>query len=253
MKRTILAVGTAIALIGAQGVFAGPQPLDAEDSKVMPQPVVEQPCNWTGFYIGIHGGYGWGDLSIREIEEGEDDAPFREEPNGFFTGGQIGFNYQLGSFFVLGAEGELAWSGIGDESELLDSDEGETTFVDTDLEYLGTLSGRVGVTFWKNRLMAYAKGGVAFARFDYDVTEADEGESPEPELVANHDRTVPLIGFGLEHALTCHWSIKVEYKHFFIEDAHITRPDSDPEESEEDTFGIRTELDSVQVGVNYKF
>ena len=60
--------------------------------------------NWTGFYLGANGGYGFGksdwDLSAISIK-----------PDGGMFGGTIGYNYQTGSI-VWGIEGDIDWSDI---------------------------------------------------------------------------------------------------------------------------------------------
>ena len=46
--------------------------------------------NWSGFYIGAHGGWGFGDGAFDD---------------GFVVGGQLGVNWQFNNF-VLGVEGD---------------------------------------------------------------------------------------------------------------------------------------------------
>src|SRR5262245_38757872 len=52
--------------------------------------------NWTGFYVGIHGGYAWGDGTTENVT-GSNNFPaglIRDRTqNGPFGGGQIGANY----------------------------------------------------------------------------------------------------------------------------------------------------------------
>ena len=70
--------------------------------------------NWTGFYIGVHAGYSWGrwdgDLTF-DPGTGPvqvfDPSNRKIDANGWLAGGQIGFNYQLGSF-VFGSEADVA-------------------------------------------------------------------------------------------------------------------------------------------------
>src|SRR6476659_649877 len=54
--------------------------------------------NWSGFYLGAMGGYGWSDrVTINGI------AVTGADINGGFGGGTVGFNYQApGSMFVFG-------------------------------------------------------------------------------------------------------------------------------------------------------
>ena len=91
MKRLLLSVGLAIALIVAPRLVAGPEPLDAKESKAVVQPPAPEPCRWTGFYIGGHIGYVWSD-NWSFLEEDESDPPFNFDPDGLFGGGQVGFN-----------------------------------------------------------------------------------------------------------------------------------------------------------------
>ena len=81
---------------------------------VAPVPVPD----WTGFYLGVHGGYGFGDQDWTLV-----DNPGRGTPaslgeevaspdlDGFLGGAQVGFNYQIDSL-VLGLEGEFSFADI---------------------------------------------------------------------------------------------------------------------------------------------
>ena len=60
--------------------------------------------NWTGFYVGINGGYMWGKTEFTGVGGGT----FSTSPNGWLVGGTVGFNYQVGSW-VLGFEGDYNW------------------------------------------------------------------------------------------------------------------------------------------------
>ncbi len=62
---------------------------------VAPVPVY----NWTGFYIGANGGYGWAGASASSGGMTVDGGDLK----GPFAGGQVGFNYQTG-MFVFGVE-----------------------------------------------------------------------------------------------------------------------------------------------------
>src|SRR5690606_24631631 len=65
--------------------------------------------NWTGFYLGAHGGIGWGDIDGKQFycfdacQAGNADPVMAAlthndaDLSGVFGGGQVGFNYQLGS------------------------------------------------------------------------------------------------------------------------------------------------------------
>lgn len=249
MKTLFLWLGIAIALIGADHAVAGPEPIESKDFKAAPAPVVEQPCRWTGFYLGVHGGYGWGHANLEEMDD--EDPGFGVDPDGFLGGGQIGFNLQLGSFFVIGIEGDIAGSDINESRHFTFADEpDETLDLHSDIDYIGTIGGRVGVTFWQNKFFLFFKGGVAFMNFDNVLREDDDGTIET--FHDNDDLTTGYIGGGLEYAMTCHWSFMFEYKHYFIGDnGNVTHEVND--EGETKTFDRDRNLDSVLFGVNYKF
>src|SRR5690554_1174676 len=111
MMRRI--VGATVALISLSGVaFAAD--LNGSDYT---EDYYDGPFsfNWSGVYFGVHGGYGWGEWDASPVSP--DNHPGRTvDLDGFFAGGQLGFNVQTGRF-VWGLEGDLSWSDIdGSES-----------------------------------------------------------------------------------------------------------------------------------------
>jgi outer membrane immunogenic protein len=98
---------------------------------VSPTPIA---YNWTGFYIGAHGGFGWPDI----LESDDDDG-------GAVIGGQLGVNWQFGGF-VVGVEGDGSWVDFGP------------------VDNMESIRLRGG--FAIDRLLIYATGGAAFEDFD---------------------------------------------------------------------------------------
>ncbi len=250
MKTSGIFPGIVVAVITAGSLFAGPEPI-ATDSKVMQQPVVEQPmCRWTGFYLGGHAGYAWsGDASFLELEES--DPPFEfNDVDGFVGGGQVGFNLQLGSWFVIGVEGTFASFDIDDHAKI--SDGSEETRGTYDRDWLATVGGRVGVTFCKNRILAYAKGGVGFSNWDFNTHEVGADERFH---VGDDDETFPVFGIGVEYAFNCHWSVRVEYNHLFAgENEDVVGIETEGDRREKRTWhSNRDDFDLVQGGINFKF
>src|SRR5688500_2044657 len=87
----------------------------AADLGVVSQPVPEtyiapSSFSWTGAYVGLNGGFGWGEVDSPSVGVFDVDG-------GVF-GAQIGYNYDLGGF-VLGAEADVQWSGIAGETTAL--------------------------------------------------------------------------------------------------------------------------------------
>jgi len=60
--------------------------------------------NWTGFYVGVHGG-GWNKFTGNR-PDGSDRSGSSANGSGAVVGGQIGGNYQIGQV-VLGLEGPM--------------------------------------------------------------------------------------------------------------------------------------------------
>src|SRR3954467_13415072 len=64
--------------------------------------------NWTGFYLGINGGYAWGRSHWSPCAGNPD-------PSGGMVGGTAGYNWQAaGSPWVFGLVVDLAWTKNGD-------------------------------------------------------------------------------------------------------------------------------------------
>ena len=160
----------------------------------IPRPVYKGPrsvvayYNWTGFYLGANGGYGWGTSNW--------DSPLiSNRPKGWLAGGTVGFNYQMGSF-VWGLEGDFDWADVAGSSAC-----GAFT-CETKNTWLATARGRLGYAF--DRWLPYFTGGAAFGRV--------EASSTNPAATGASDTlTGWTIGGGLEYAFLGNWSAKVEY------------------------------------------
>src|SRR5262249_7025909 len=90
----------------------------AADLGPKPTPVVPAmvpPPSWTGFYLGVEGGWSWGredftDNSAMAIPPGR---AISHRPDGGILGGELGYRYQTGQF-VFGVEGTAAWADLHD-------------------------------------------------------------------------------------------------------------------------------------------
>ena len=249
MKQAVLLLTTAITLIGIERILAGPEPLDTKESKAVVQPTPPPECNWTGFYIGGHGGYTWsGDWSFKELDE--TDPPFEFDRDGFFGGGQAGFNLQLGSMFVIGVEGTFSGGDLIDKTRI-DKGGGDIDEGHLNSHWIATVGAKIGVTFWHNRLLAYGKAGAAFTDYDFNTREiGDNGR-----FHADEDETLPLVGIGLEYAFGCHWSVRIEYDHLFTDDhTDVTGTENDGGTIAERTFRVaKGDWDMVSAGLNFRF
>src|SRR3954467_3783737 len=62
--------------------------------------------NWTGFYVGINGGYGWG-----QSKWAGTGGNFEVTPKGWLAGGTLGYNFQTGAW-VWGIEGDIDYMNL---------------------------------------------------------------------------------------------------------------------------------------------
>jgi opacity protein-like surface antigen len=228
-------------------VYAGPERIDSKSSKEMP--AVTEPCNWTGLYGGLHVGFGGGKVYWRDDDFGDNEILTNPTPTGVFGGAQLGYNRQFGNWLVLGIESEFEASDVSADQTVPHGDETEKYHVRNN--WNGTVGARVGVTSFNNRLLAYAKGGVSFERWEYDWLEFEP--TVTNKFGDSEWRVAPIVGFGLEYALNCRWSMNVEYKHLFLGDKEMSANRVDGGVNELESYRYDLSQDSVQVGVNYKF
>src|SRR5262249_10917920 len=102
---------------------------------------------WTGFYVGINGGGGWGNSQWDGLIINSFDV------SGGLIGGTVGYNWQFGQA-LIGAEGDVDWSGIRDTTTVLCP-----TGCETRNKWLATVRGRLGYAF--DRFLPYFTGGLA--------------------------------------------------------------------------------------------
>jgi outer membrane immunogenic protein len=188
MKKILLA---SVGLIAFGIASASAADLPRRQAMPAQAPVYLTPAyNWTGFYVGINGGGGWGKSDWNNTF-GTADAKL----SGGLAGGTLGANYQINQL-VLGVEGDVDWSNIkgGTSNGIC----GGTT-CNTRNSWLATARGRIG--YAADRWMPYVTGGAAFG----DI-KADAGFGSETKT-----RTGWTVGGGLEAAIAGPWTAKVEY------------------------------------------
>jgi len=219
-RRACVLLACAAALTISGALFAGPETINTgKNVKEVVAPPAPPPCNWTGFYFGANGGYGWGDTTTSSPDEGfgadESVQSLSLDPDGGVVGGQLGFNWQFGNHFVVGLEASGGRIGL-QESKFIDEDPDD--FIHVHYKWYALITPRLGVSVLNNRLLLYAKGGVAFVNLENHAGDLDGevGHSHiDPTENSKKDDTEVgwTVGGGLEVALNCHWSIGVEYNY----------------------------------------
>ncbi len=147
---------------GAQAadLYRNPPP---QTSYVPPAAYVDN-YSWAGFYAGINGGYGWSNSGNAIQYNGgivDGDSSGRSQPSGGFGGGQIGYNFQAGSF-VYGLEADFQGGSIGDRTTGFTAVNGDDYNTHEDVDWFGTVRGRLGYAF--GRTLIYGTASIPSVR-----------------------------------------------------------------------------------------
>ena len=203
---------------------AADMPIKAPYYKGPPRSVVSY-HNWTGFYVGINGGYGWATGSL-------DVPPTTFSPRGWLFGGTLGYNYQVGSV-VWGLEGDYAWSGVKGTGTC-------GAFVcELSNPWFGTARGRLGYAF--DRWLPYVTAGGAFGKVRLTTTSPLVPESSKTQIGWT-------VGAGLEYAFLGNWSAKLEYLYADLGSFDCSATCGGPAPN---NVSFRENI--VRAGLNYKF
>ena len=248
----------------AGSLFAGPVPMDKNVTPMAPEPE----CTWTGLYIGINVGAGQLDSTFTDRNDyfGYETREFTE--TAFVGGGQAGYNYQWQDL-VFGIEADFSGSTADIKRDNFYNEYFNEGYVygpvdKAQIDFMGTIRGRLGVSFNNNRALLYATAGGAFAhgkwdtygyyRFNYtpvDYYDADwRGDDWRWGWVG---------GFGFEYALNCHWSLRGEglYYWFGEDTTGVDGPAggyyANPANGYDYKYTFSDTFWTYRVGLNYKF
>ena len=205
MKRVV--IGGLLCVVGLAG------PAVAADLRAK-APVATAPAwNWSGGYIGLHGGYGWGSADHSFTPFAGNFAPagagFDTDIDGGIGGFHTGWNWQVGNV-VFGLEGTTAWSSIeGKDAGLFAAF--PNALYKTEVEDLSTFVARLG--FANGGWLVYGKGGIAYGEVKSTLTDAGGQYFRE-----RNDHVGWTVGAGLEYALSPNWILGLEYNYVDLGD-----------------------------------
>jgi outer membrane immunogenic protein len=157
MKKILLG-SAALVMLSVGSAVAADMPVKA------PPPPPPPVMLWDAVYIGVEGGYGWGEnkwgQTFSNFGLGLDGTNGRAETNGGLAGGVFGFTRQYGSW-VWGAEFSWDWADLkGTRGHVVFPLNSSTSKVD----WVSTFTGRVGWVVGANQnWLLYGKGGFAVA------------------------------------------------------------------------------------------
>ncbi len=255
--------GASAADLGQQMVTKAPPVQSAPISPVY---------NWTGFYVGGNGGYGWSHRDFTNTITGTLGNIQRSANNsgsdsgrGGFGGGQIGYNYQFLRNWVAGIEADVDMARISSSTSACFAGFGTAVCGnrDTDVKDFGTVRGRFGYAF--NNLLVYGTGGWAWGHGTNTTqftclgsgcpgTSALTPTSPAPTSVDVNPRGW-AAGGGVEWAFLPNWTLRAEYLHLQFDGVTEDRSKSGIIPSLFITSHVSSNVgvDLVRVGMNYLF
>ena len=158
---------------------------------------------------------------------------------GMIGGVQAGYNVQLSSGIVLGAEADITFPNYLPSNSIVNLLATPRSEVFEQLDYAGSLRGRIG--YASGHWLAYATGGLAWAGERFVNTPTIGSEEKELNV-----RLGWAAGAGVEYAFAPHWSLRLEYLYSRFEQADIRFPSATKISSSLD-------LQSIRVGLNRKF
>jgi outer membrane immunogenic protein len=220
--RRLLAAGFVLAAMMAAERAAAADLSLAPLYKAAPPPVAV-PYDWSGFYLGVNGGGGWGHSHWSATGTGFG-------VSGGQAGGTVGYNRQIGNV-VFGVEGDIDWSGLNGTG----SGAGCVGCSTSD-SWLSTVRGRIGYAF--DRVMPYATGGLAVG----DIRAAMPGFSGGTSTNAGW-----TLGGGVEFALPGNWTAKAEYLRVDLGNFNCTGCTPAP------SGNVSLQENVFRAGLNYRF
>jgi len=288
MKRILIA-GAAMATLLATNALAA----DLAPRPYVKAPVIVDPgYNWTGFYVGLNGGYSWGrsNTNITGVSALAAALPipvfaaFGRNVDGGIAGGQAGYNWQVDRQWVVGLEGDIQWSGerastslslvglrynsnqfgipVGPNGPDFNSIITQTANLAHELRWFGTFRGRAGVLLSPQTLL-YGTGGLAVGEFKYSAqaTTSIQVFGPGGQGVIPQGAPIVVAGLAASSSDTrVGWTVGAGIEHKF------SRNWSAKAEYLYMDFGSKTFFDGTvnradvsfrdhvaRVGVNYQF
>jgi outer membrane immunogenic protein len=256
--------------IAAGAILAAPLAVHAADLRApsykAPAYVAPAYSSWNGSYGGINGGYAFGstsDVSLASTSVGFDPAfaagavpsAVSLKPTGYMVGGQLGYNYQIWSSWVVGLEADIQYSSIKSDATVdISGVPGfvpSTTTVEHKMDYFGTARVRAGYLIWEP-LLIYATGGLAFGHVKDTAEIAFPSIGQDYAGTATSTKIGWTAGAGVEWAFLGRWTAKAEYLYYdlgknTVDLATVTGPAA----TASATFPAKGSL--ARVGVNYRF
>jgi outer membrane immunogenic protein len=196
MTRSIKLGGLAIAALLIAAPLGAASAADmAVKAPMKPVPV---PYSWTGFYIGVNGGgaQGWTSWQYYTLPGPTPSTAFaNHDAAGGMAGGTVGYNWQAGTNWVVGVEGDGDWSQITGSAACPNP----VFSCESKIKDIATARGRLG---WaEDRVLFYVTGGAAWGDVNLRTVNTAGGPVPPTGTPINgttSDRLGWTAGGGVE-------------------------------------------------------
>jgi outer membrane immunogenic protein len=223
-------------------------PAFAADLRVKAPAMSPAQFSWTGCHIGGHiGGVSSNDTTTNVFGVSRSD-----NSSGFVGGGQIGCDYQFAPGWVLGVEGQAAWTSLKSNSASAVRFPAAGVTVPSQFtvsnDFLASATARLGYSFVDRRLL-YVKGGAAWTNEKVDDAFTNLlGMAVDPSTSTT--RTGWTIGAGAEWAFVPNWSATLEYDYYDFGSMGLTL--TAPNQAVT-VNSLKDTIQTVTAGVNYRF
>lgn len=246
--RTATFVGIFAIALGVGGSQAVAADLVIDEPMVAPA----ADYDWSGFYLGVHGG--WAGAGAEGVfDNGGGPGPWDLAdfgPGGGLFGLHAGFQQEFDQF-VLGVEGDVSLA-FADASETRPVGVGQDYILTTSLDSLASIRGRAG--FAPDNFLIYATAGLGYAGFSLSSEANPEGIflGDGPSGSVSTSGTGIVYGAGVEFAPADSWVIRLEYLHYDVTATYdfVDGEIRDADDGDTVTFGG---VDVLRAGLSVSF
>jgi len=217
-------------LVSSQLATAADMPTKAVGAPAIAPPVY----NWSGFYVGINGGYGWGPTKQSLVTDTASTAGYHQ--SGGLIGGTFGLQFQVMTNLVFGIEGDWDYARIDGTLFAPGVCAGALCF--TNLQSFGTARARVGYAW--DRWLVYGTGGVPWGKIN-----AGQDSCVPIQICGTRGHTGWTAGAGVEAFVWPKVSVKVEYLYADFGEQPLYNPGT--------TIKVLEKQNIVRAGVKYHF
>ena len=270
MKKTLVACAFAVAIWSAPAAAADP--------------------GWTGFYVGVNGGYGWNSTSLSDAPGDANTATvFLGQPNvasssasingrGWLGGFQAGYNWHLNQRWLAGLETDFDWSDIGGNGSaptaVVFGQNPATLNASQKVEWFGTVRARIGYLAAPD-LLLFATGGFAYGRVNESASIVLPPGASNSQgnfgtgyacggiygdatcFAGSASRTSAgwTAGAGGEYRFSPHATLKLEYLYVDLGGNTFALPAAHPGSLNPSIMNAssQTAFNLVRLGLNYRF